>query len=160
MENVNAVMVLLEHHSVAQILMNVPIKFVIRVHFVKIHQDHLNVCVQNKLSVIHTQLLVVCYQINVYEMRIALKTWLVSKENVQNHVALPNADEMQFAKQTIIKHSACVHQEILVIQLIRLLVASASNVLAAKIAVQINSVIHRSINVKVSIPYQRFLKLF
>lgn len=72
MENVNAAMVLLEHHSVVQILMSVRIKFVIKVQFVRIHRALLNVSAQNRLLVIRTQTLAVFHQINVYATKIAL----------------------------------------------------------------------------------------
>lgn len=137
------VMVLLEHHSVAQILMNVRIKFVIKVQFVKIHRAPLNVTALNKLLVIRTQILVVFHQISVYATKIAHETWPVSKENVQNLVRLPNVDEMPSVKPMITKHSVYVHQEISAIQLIRLMDVSVLNVSPVRIAVQINSAIHK-----------------
>lgn len=145
----------LEHHSVVRISMNVQSKFVTRAQFVRIHQDRSNVFAQSKQLAIHTQHRDACCQINVHEMRIVPKIWLVSKENAQNHVISLNADEMRFANRASTKHSVNVHQEILAIQPIKLPDASESNVLAAKIAVKTNIVIHKSINVKVS---YRFLK--
>lgn len=143
MENVNVVMVLLEHHSVAQILMSVRIKFVIKVQFVKIHRAHLNVSAQNKLLVIRSQTLAVFHQINVYATKTVPETWHVSKENVQNLVRLPNVDETLSVKPMITKLSVYVHPEISVIQLIRLMDVSVLSVSLARIAVQINSAIHK-----------------
>lgn len=142
-ENVNVVMVLLEHHSDAQILMSVRIKFVIKVQFVKIHRAPLNVSAQNKLLVILTQTLAVFHQIIVYATKIAQKTWHVSKENVQNLVRLPNVDETPSVRPMITKLSVYVHQGISAIQLIRLMDASVLNVSTAMIAVQTNSAIHK-----------------
>lgn len=70
--NVNAAKDLLAHHSDALILMNVQKIHVTRVHYVKIHLDHLDVFVQIKLLVMHMQLLDVYYQINAHETKIAL----------------------------------------------------------------------------------------
>lgn len=150
MENVNAVMVLLEHHSVAQILMSVRIKFVIKVQFVKIHRVPLNVFAPNKLLAIRTQIQAAFHQINVYATKIVLETWHVSKENVQNLVRLPNVDETPSVRRMNTKHSVYVHQEILAIQLIRLMDVSVLNVSPARIAVQPNSAIHKSTNAKVN----------
>jgi len=149
MENVNVDAVLLEHHLVAQILMNVQNKFVTKAQFVKIHPDHSNVFAQSKQLVIHTQHQVVCCQINVLEMKIVPRIWLALKENVPNHAISLNADAMHFVKQANIKRSVNVHRVILVIQLINSPDASESNVLAAKNAVKINTVIHKSTNVKI-----------
>lgn len=149
MENVNVVMVSLERHSAAQTLTNVPIKFVIRAPFARTHRAHLDVSVQSKQLVIHTHRQDACYQTNVCVAKIVPRTWLASKESALNHVPLPSAEEMQFVKQTITKLSVFVHQEILVIQLIRLTVASVLSASAAKIVVQINSVIHKLTNVKI-----------
>lgn len=143
-------MALLELRSVAQILMNVQIKFVIKALFAKIHPDLSSACAQNKLLVIHILHLVAYYRINVYAMKIALRIWPASKESVPNLVPSLNVDEMLSAKQMIIKLSAYAHRAIWVIQLIKLMDVSASNVSVAMIVAQTNSVIHKLINVKVS----------
>lgn len=131
--------------------MNVPNKFVTKVQFVKTPQGHLNVFVRNKLLAIHTHHPDAYCQINAIEMKIVPRIWPVSKENVPNHVISLNVDPMQSAKPTNIRPFVNVHREILEIQLIKLLDASELNVSAVRIAVKINTAIHRSINVKVSI---------
>lgn len=117
-ENVNVDAVLLEHHSVARILMNVPNKYVTAAPCAKIHRDHLNVFAQNKRLAIHTQHRAAYCQINVYKMKIALQRWLASKVNARNHAQSPNVDAMQFVNQTNIKHSVNAHLDIWAIQLI------------------------------------------
>lgn len=117
----------------------------------KIPQGHLNVFVRNKLLAIHTHHPDAYCQINAIEMKIVRRIWPVSKENVPNHVISLNVDAMQSAKPTNIRPFVNVHQEILETQLIKPLDASELNVSVVRIAVKINTAIHRSINVKVSI---------
>lgn len=131
-ESVNVAMDSSEHHSAAQISMNVRSKFVIKAHFAKTHPDHLNAFVRNKLLEIHTHHLAAYYRINVFEMKIVRRIWLVSKVNVRNHAELPNADSMQFVNQANIKHSVNARRDIWAILLIKILAASVLNVLAAK----------------------------
>lgn len=71
--NANVAVVLLEHRSVVLTLMNVLNKFVTSVPFVRIHPGHLNAYALNKQLVIHTQRPAAYFQINVYEMKIALR---------------------------------------------------------------------------------------
>lgn len=143
MENVNVVMVLLERRSAAQILMSVRIKFVIKVQFVKIHRVHSNVFAQYKLLAIHIQPLAAFRRINVYATKTVPETWHVSKENVQSLVRLPNVEETLSVKPMITKPSVYVLRVISVIQLIKLMDVSVLNVSLARIAVQINSAIHK-----------------
>lgn len=149
-ENVNVVAVSSEHHSVALTLMNVRTKYVTIVQSARIQRDHSNAFAQNKLLATHTQHRVACFQINAFKMKIALRIWLVSKGNAQNHARSPNVDAMQFANRTNIKHSVSAHRDILEIQPINLMVASVSSVSAVRNVVTINTVIHKSTNVKVS----------
>lgn len=154
-ESVSVVAVLSEHRSVALTSMSVPIKCVIRVRFVKIHQDHLNVFALNKLLAIHIRRPDVCFRINALEMKIVPRIWHVSKENAPNHVQSLNADAMPFVKEMIIEHFVSVHQVIWEIQPIKSPVASELNASTTEIAVKINSAINKSTNAKVS----SFIKL-
>lgn len=104
-ENANVDVVLLEHRSVVLTLMNVLNEFATAALFARTLRGHSNVFVLNKQLVIHTQRRAAYFQINVYEMKTALRIWLASKENAQNPVLLPNVDAMPFANQVNIKHS-------------------------------------------------------
>lgn len=108
MVNANVVQDLLERHSDALILMNVPRNHVIRVLVVKTRLVPLDAFVQRKQSEILTAIQDVFNQINVVVMLIALIIWLVCKENVRNHVELLNAAEMRNVSQLITKHCAIV----------------------------------------------------
>lgn len=150
LENVNAAAVSSALHLVARILMSVRTKFATRVQFAIIRQDHTDVFVQSKRLVIHTQRPDAYRQINVRAMKTVLRTWLASKENVPSHAPLLNAVEMQIVWQANTRLSVNVHRIIWEIQQTKLTAASVLNASVAKIVAQINIVIHKSINVKVS----------
>lgn len=86
MQNVNAELDSLEHHSVVLILMNVPRIHVIQVQDVKMVQDHSDVFALKQQLVMHILNLDVDYQINVTRMKNVLIIWLALKVNVRIHV--------------------------------------------------------------------------
>lgn len=149
--NASAATVSSEHHSDALISTNAQTKCATRAPFARTHPDHSNACAQSELSEILINHPVACCQTNVLAMKTVPETWLASKGNVLNHVQLLNVDATPFVKEMNIKLSASAHKDILGIQLIRRLVASALNVLTTMTAVKTNIATHKSTSVKVSI---------
>lgn len=98
MVNVNVVVDLLVHHSVARISMNVLKNHVIQALFASIYQALIAAHALNRRLEIHITHLAAVYQINVLKTRIVRKIWNAYKEDVRILVHTDNAVEMLYAK--------------------------------------------------------------